>query len=756
MNHLHINPPNLALIRLTVLITALTLPLKGHSTHDSDEELTVWGQERPVKNTQYVSPNSLLTPEDMLSINAATTEDLVKYEPSLIIRRRFIGDANGTMGVRGSNMFQTPRSMVFADGVPLHYFLQTRWSGAPRWSLVSADEIAKVEVLYGPFSAEYSGNSMGGVINIETAIPDERHFHFEGSLFSQNFSALGFDDELSGQKSFLSYGDRFDKLSLYASYNHLQNDSQPQDFRFTSTGFPTGGEADVNGAIQEKNEYGEPVIFFGDTGPITNTTDNVKLKIGYEMEKWSAIFNIAHEDRESRTTAPNNYLKKNSGDSIWNGRVVQNGTAFNVRNSNFAVSELDRQSLLIGGRLQGELTNNWWLEASMSHFEVTKDETRDSSTNPLDPAFTLAGEVSDYDDTGWDTFEIKFQNDHFFNNENLSIVTGMRHERYSLQINNYGSDNYQAGLKTTLSNSSGGKSMIQALFAQLGWQVNGNWDIAFGGRHESWKSEDGYFGAIQHIDRSENRFSPKFSVGLKINDIWNTRYSLAKAYRFPIVEELFQNERRTLGTSLANVDLEPEDGLHQNLMLERSINDGYIRINIFHEVIDDVIFAQTAVIDNVAINTFIPIDEVKTQGIEFIYNQYNILNSNIDIRFNTAYTNSEIMKNSANTLLEGNTFPRMPEWRANILASYHINDRWDLGGGALYTSDNFGDPDNRDTEDNVFGSHDGYLFLNIKTSYRLNENFKLSAGIDNITDELAYVHHPWPGRTLFLSSSLDF
>ena len=55
------------------------------------------------------------------------------------------------------------------------------------------------------------------------------------------------------------------------------------------------------------------------------------------------------------------------------------------------------------------------------------------------------------------------------------------------------------------------------------------------------------------------------------------RYSLAKAYRFPIVEELFQNERRTQGTSLANANLEPEDGLHQNLMFQKDMENGYFR-----------------------------------------------------------------------------------------------------------------------------------------------------------------------------------
>jgi len=48
---------------------------------------------------------------------------------------------------------------LFTDGLAL----QTRWSGAPRWSLVAPNEIELAEVIYGPFSAGYSGNAMGGV-----------------------------------------------------------------------------------------------------------------------------------------------------------------------------------------------------------------------------------------------------------------------------------------------------------------------------------------------------------------------------------------------------------------------------------------------------------------------------------------------------------------------------------------------------------------------------------------------------------------
>ncbi|MDF3012087.1 MAG: TonB-dependent receptor, partial [Cellvibrio sp.] len=225
----------LASMGTTAWVEAHDELLHKHKKNFDIEEVKVWGDARDSVNAGYTNPTSLLTQEDLVSINATTTEDLVKYEPSIVIRKRYIGDSNGTLGLRGSNMFATARSMVFADGVPLHYLLQTRWSGAPRWTMVSASEIAQVEILYGPFSAEYSGNSMGGVVLIETAIPQAREVHVDLDYFVQDFSAYGFSDQLSGYKTFVSYGDTFHSdnlgdLSIYLSYNHLDNDSQPQSY----------------------------------------------------------------------------------------------------------------------------------------------------------------------------------------------------------------------------------------------------------------------------------------------------------------------------------------------------------------------------------------------------------------------------------------------------------------------------------------------------------------------------------------------
>lgn len=726
------------------------------------EEIQVWGSEQDKE--QSAGPASLLTPADMASINIATTEDVVKYEPSLVIRRRFIGDANGTLGMRGSNMFQTSRSMVFADGVPLHYFLQSRWNGAPRWTLVSASEIAQVEVLYGPFSAEYSGNAMGGVILIETAIPREREFHFDGSFFSQSFDDYGFDDTVNGYKTFASYGDRIGDFSLYLSYNRLENESQPQSF-FYGGGSSSVTPEPVSGAIRGNDETGNSQLFFGDTGVTDTTTDNFKFKAGYEFNQWFTLLNVAYEDRHSASNSPDSYVRDVQGDFVWSGDVIQDDQTFSIPASRLNTSEMDRQSLSTGLRLKGDLTDNISLEANLSGFDILEDETRSSARNPRDPAYTGAGEVVDFENTGWQTAEVKLRM-RGVGIDGLDLVTGARHESYELNINVFNSSDYVAGRRDAFSSRSGGETGITAAFAQMNWAFNQQWDVSLGGRYESWEGRSGYFSndnpatpafEVETVPaRSNDRFSPKFSLGYQPAGEWTFRYSLAKAYRFPIVEELFSQYQAFNAVNEANPELKPENGLHQNLMVERGLDGGYMRVNLFQETIEDVIEAQSTTLPGgTSIRTFIPIDEVETRGLEFIVNSENLFVPNLDVRFNLAYTNSEIVKNAADPSIEGNVFPRMPKWRGNLLATYHVSIDWDVGASLQYASNSYGRLDNTDDESNVYGAQDSYSRIGLKTTYNLDQNTRIGFGIDNLTNEIAYVAHPWPGRTFYINLSYD-
>jgi iron complex outermembrane receptor protein len=759
---------NKTLITLSIsFVTGLAAQAALAEDEDAKQEATldtfvVWGEQKASEQAGYTSPVSTLTPEDLKSINMATTEDAVKYEPSIVIRRRFIGDSNGTLGMRGSNMFQTSRSMVFADGVPLHYFLESRWNGAPRWTMVSASEIAKVDVIYGPFSAEYGGNAMGGVVNIETKIPQKREVHLDGMMFSQSFNDVGFDDTVNGYKGFVSYGDKIGNLSIYASYNHLDNESQPMTFRSSSVNTSGSGTA-ASGGISGKNSVGSEVMYYGDTGVVNTATDNYKVKLGYDFGNWFALLNVAYEDRNSENVG-NSYIRDSASSTLWSGAATQDGQTYTIKGSNLGANEQNRNSLNVGLRLKGDLSDTTHMEVNLSSFDVLKDETRTSALNPNDPAFTGAGQVKDYGDTGWQTAEAKWTLDEL-GTDSLSMVTGLRHEAYKLNINIYDSNKYALGSKSSLKDSSGGETSLDAAFAQLNWIINERWDSSLGMRYESWKSQNGYYAAdnaatpqldlVHTPSRSENRASPKFSLGLKPADEWVVRYSLARAYRFPIVEELYSQYEAYTSKSLANPDLEPENGLHHNVMIERGLANGYLRVNLYRENIKDVIESQTDITVSPSVRTFVPIDEVQTTGVEFIANVDKLFVDPLDIRFNAAYTDSKIVKNAVDPTIEGNRAPRMPKWRSNLLATYHLSSDWDVGGSIQYASDSFSKLDNSDTEVGVYGAVDGYTFVGLKTTYRLNRNTRVGLGVDNLTDEVAYVAHPWPGRTIYLNASYD-
>ena len=738
------------------------------------EEVMVWGAAKDSASAGYTNPTSLLTQEDMVAINATTTEDLVKYEPSLVIRKRYIGDSNGTLGMRGSNMFATSRSMVFADGVPLHYLLQSRWSGAPRWTLVSASEIVQVEILYGPFSAEYSGNAMGGVVLIETAIPQKREVHIDLDYFSQDFSAYGFSDRLNGYKTFISYGDKLGDLSLYLSYNRLENDSQPQTFYFDQDKNHSLPEVQaqfanaipVTGFMKNQDVYAKDAYYFGDTGVEQAVTDNVKIKLGYDFGNWSTLLNLAYEDRTTLRDSPNSYVRDEAGQTVWSGNLEQDGLWLTIPANRLGASDLERKSLSTGLRLKGQLTDQVRMETTISDFRILKDNTRTSSRSLQDPLFNGSGQTTDYDHTGWQTFDIKLVLEDM-GLEGMEWITGARRETYELNLDQYNSSDWVQGDNAGYTSRSGGETAINAAFVQLNWDINAHWDLALGGRYEEWESKHGYFTRsaaptvlIAVDDNQRNQFSPKFSLGYAPADEWLVRYSLARAYRFPIVEELFSQSQSYASTTVARPDLKPENGLHHNLLLEKQFDSGYARINLFSETIQDAIESQSNILPGGAsITSFSAVDEVQTDGVELILNYYGLLVPELDMRFNLTYTKSIIEDNSSaegvnpDNSIEGNDYPRMPRWRSNLLLTYHASDRWDVSANVQYADKSFGRLQNDDIAEQVMGAQDGYTRVGAKTTYAVSDQLKCGLGVDNLTNQRSFVAHPWPGRTLYMSLS---
>lgn len=739
---------------------------------ETTEQVDVVGDQL-FTDTTIVSPTSKITAEDLEGINFMNSEDAIVYEPNVVVRKRYIGDSNGSLGIRGSNMFQTSRTSVFADGLPLHYHLETRWLGAPRWSLIGPDEIEEVEVIYGPFSAEYSGNAMGGVVNITTRDPQEERVVLEGTLFSQQYDKFGTDESFNGGKLYTAYENRYGNLGVFASFTHLKNESQPMDL-FASTTTDSTTATATAGAYVGTDNYGADTIYFGDSGPDQVTTDLLKLKLTYDAGNYDLRGSIAYEMRDRELNQHSNYLVDNLGNTIWDEFVSTNEgdvTTYQYGTSLFQERYNERETLLLGAGISGPLSNDWVFDIYATHFDVIKDEEKRTGANPDDPLYATVNASDDarfkeYNDTGWKTLDFQTGTESLMDDDTQRLSLGVHYSNYTMSVNE---DNYNFITNTSGSDKTnfGGETTLTGIYGQWGWAFDPKWDLSLGLRYEKWKTKDGFKeafgwggGSATHPNRSESGLSPKFSIANFVNDDLSVRYSLAKAYRFPLVHELFDSSFEDSEGVTGDPTLDPEVGIHHSISIEQQIPRGYVRVNLFKDIIDDVIFYHEASPEGLGDNveTFLPVAEVTTQGIEFIFNQTQVMDTRADVRFNVSYTDAETTKDEllSTDELVGKDFPRIPHWRANLLLGYNVSPKLDANIGIRYASNSYGDLDNTDTANNVYRAHDAYTFVNARANYQVSKEATVSVGIDNIFDEEAYVSHPWPSRTFFVEGKLVY
>ena len=94
-----------------------------------------------------------------------------------------------------------------------------------------------------------------------------------------------------------------------------------------------------------------------------------------------------------------------------------------------------------------------------------------------------------------------------------------------------------------LNTQSGGTTNSFAWFNQLSWRFLKDWDATPGVRLERWGLEDGTYlttanqtGSLNPQNRQVSNWAPKFSFGYQPGN-WKFRYSVAKAYRYPVADE---------------------------------------------------------------------------------------------------------------------------------------------------------------------------------------------------------------------------
>lgn len=688
--------------------------------------------------------------EQIAAINAVNAEDVVRYAPALIVRKRYIGDANATLSFRNMHTTQTPRALVTVDGFTISNFLGADFFTAPKWAVLAPDDIARAEIIYGPTSARYSGHSMGGTMLIKTRDITETAAHLNAQVFGQNYKYYKTDEDLFGWS--IDAGFDFalgDRGGISIGYRHFENKGQPQEWRTVSASSPYGSQ----GIVDKELSF---LRIGAQDSTVDSTEDQFRLRAqydlggGWELRGLAALL-VNRED----TLNPKSFLRDAGGAETFIGIVGVN------------VGIAKSTELLAGIGLSGEAAG-WKLDLSFSRFDVLDSkERRSDNFDVMTGARPVAGRLA-INDADWNSFEGTAERR--FGAHALAL--GLSYAGYSDDNRTHTTSDWLRASATGLRDASGGKTRLLGVFIEDAISLTPQLTATLGLRYEDWHASKGFLTnggtTVRYGSRSHDAWSPRAALSFKPDDLGEIVASVALATRFPTVRELYQAGLIAYGANVGeldlngfNPDLKPEKALDIQLTASRRLGNVKVTLSGYRQDVKDTIFSQTIAIpdpvtgDLIQSSLMTNIGKVRSWGVDLIVSAENVLIDGLALDANVSWINAEVARNVLNPALVGNSFPRVPEWRANASIRYSPSADWSLAANFRYQSTPDRNIENNSTSRcDTFYCVSPFAFVDLKATKRFGA-FALSAGVDNLFDEKAFVYHPYPGRTFVLSLKWD-
>jgi iron complex outermembrane receptor protein len=681
-------------------------------------------------------------------VNALSAEDTLKYLPGLIVRKRSIGDNYAPIATRTSGLGSSARSLIYADGILLSALVaNNNGNGSPKWQLVSPQEIASIEVLYGPYSAAYPGNSIGAVVNITTRMPEalEAHVDLVGNAqwHSQYATSRRFD---TGQASG-SIGDRIGRFAFFAAATHTVSNGQPIVY-VAAASAPAG----TTGAIPTLNRNGQPVEVLGASDIDHHVEDTFKLKLAYDLTDTVRASYTGGLFLDDTNAGIDSYLRTAGGDTVYTSGF---NSGFYLRSNRHWAHALS---------LAGDTPAFDWQVIGTLY-----DYARDLQANPTgalpDSESGGPGTVQDQHGTGWVTLDGKAawrsgaKDASGLDGNVLSF--GAHVDRYELAAHTYSSSSWRDFAEDTLTAASLGKTRTAAVWAQDELRLAPGLALTLGARQEWWRAWDGFNQTagkpgISQAERTADGFSPKASLEWRAGNGWSARLSLAQAWRFPTVGELYGAV--TVGSVLANPnpDLRPERARSGELAIEHADDRGSVRLSLFDEVVDDALVSQTGIVSAVqpgggtvttSTNFVQNVDRTRARGVELAIDRRDVL-ANLDLAGSVTYTDAITSKDAAFPAAEGKLLPQVPHWKANAVVTWRPVERLSLTAAARLSSRNWGTLDNSDPVGNTYQGFYKYFVVDLRATYKLNDHLAAAIGVDNVNNDRYFLYHPFPQRSL--------
>ena len=696
------------------------------------------------------------------TINATDSEDALKYLPSLLVRKRYIGDYNhAVLSTRASGTGNSARSMVYADGILLSNYLGNGANFAPRWGMVTPEEIERVDVLYGPFSAAYGGNSVGAVVDYVTRMPQRFEAHAKLGLTHQPFDLHDTRERYTGRHASASLGDRSGRWSWFIDVGRGDNQGQPQTFptRLLSAGAAPGG-VPVSGAVAGQDRSNRAWYLLGAATQYHTVQDHLKAKLAYDITptlRASYTLGLWQNDAEGR---PTSYLRDSSGAPVYSGRIDIDGRGYLLGATDFNASSEKLRHLMHGLSLKRHSKGVFDWELAASRYDYDEDRLR-APTTALPAALNGGpGRIVDMSGTGWTSFAAKgiwrpggAAGAHV-------VEFGYQRAAYELASTENATSDWLGGAPGARTQAFAGRSTIGALWAQDTWKFAPDWKTVLGLRLERWRAHDGRtanaVATVAHGERTETHVSPKAALAWQVAPSWVLKASLGRAVRMPTVSELYQGGINGSGTLVNNdPDLRPERSWTGELSAERQLDKGQLRLTAFAERTTDALYSQTNVLVTPNVTNVQNVGRIETRGLELAYGAVDVAADGLDLQSSVTWTHSEITRNDRFPASVGKWQPRIPRWRATGVASWRAGERLAFTLAARYSGRQFSTLDNSDPNGFAYQGASRYFTVDARLTWKPIKHWTVAVGVDNLNNYRYWNFHPYAQRTWVLEARYD-
>jgi iron complex outermembrane receptor protein len=646
--------------------------------------------------------------------------------------------------------------------------------------MVTPEEIERVDVMYGPFSAAYPGNSVGAVVVYTTRMPTAFEVNARAGFTSQPFDLYNTHSTYRAWETSASVGDRSGNLAWRLDFSHADSHGQPLTFttRLVSSGTVGSNGKAVSGAVLDANNAGAPWYILGTGTEYQTQQDHLKAKLAYDITptvRASYTFGLWNNRSENR---PTSYLKDINGATVTSGAINIDGRAFSALNgSDFVLNNEELRHTMHGLAVKSHTQGTWDWEADASLYDYGSDLKRANGAGNALPgsADGGSGTLANGSGTGWVNLALKGTWRPQGPGGAHIVDFGVQDDRYKLRylttnLDNWITDPAGRGLTTrgvnNLNANVEGQTELQSVYAQDAWSFATDWKTVLGLRAERWQAHGGLteftapVAPLSYPSRSENHLSPKAAVSYQVSDALVLKASLARAVRMPTVGELYGATSNANSQYINDPNLRPERSWTTELSAEQDLAGGTLRVTLFAEDTRDSLYSQTTfdAAANKNISRVQNVDRIGTQGLETAFSAPDLGLKGLDLNANLTYADSIIKENSGFVVTAGDTVgkwqPNIPRWRASALVSYRLDDQLSVSFGARYSGRQFRTLNNVDTNGFSYQGVSQYFTTDVRMHYKIGRQWTAALGIDNLNNYKFWNFHPYPQRSY--SAELKF